>query len=107
MARVRTYSPSTTDALHILGAQIQAARRERGWTAQELADRVGITRVTLHKIERGDASVRLGDAFETATVLGIPLYADPERRRLEAARLSDRLAVLPQKVRRREVDDNF
>jgi transcriptional regulator with XRE-family HTH domain len=108
MARVHAYSPATIEALRLLGAQIRAARRERGWTAQDLADRVGITRVTLGKIEQGDPSVRLGHAFETATILGIALFhEDPARRRLEAARLSDRLAVLPRKVRKPVIDDDF
>ena len=108
MARIRTYSPATSEALRLLGAQVGVARRERRWTTQELADRVGITKVTLLKIEHGDPSVRLGDAFEAATIVGVPLFhPDPERRRLEASHLSDRLAALPQLVRRPVIDDEF
>ena len=106
--RVRTYSQDTTEALMLLGRQIAATRRERGWTAQELAERVGISKVTVLKIEHGKASVRLGDAFETATVLGLPLFhPDPDRRRLQAAWLKDRLAVLPERVRAPVIDTDF
>lgn len=107
--RPHTFSPLTIEATRLLGARIQLARRERRWTLQELADRVGVTAVTMRKVERGDPTVRLGIAFEAAALTGVPLFdADPDRRRLEAARVDDRLAVLPRLVRRpTEVDDDF
>jgi hypothetical protein len=42
-------------------------------------------------------------------VLGVPLFhEDASRRALEAGRVDDRLAVLPQRVRKPvEVDDDF
>jgi transcriptional regulator with XRE-family HTH domain len=110
MKRSRTYSPYALEAAQLLGAQITGARRERRWSAQELADRIGITRVTLSKIERGDPSVGLGVAFEAATLVGVPLFQeDPDRLRTDAARARDRLALLPQRIRAREaaVKDDF
>ena len=88
---------------------IAVARRERRWTLDELAERVGVTRVTLRRVERGDPNVRLGIAFEAAALLDIPLFdVDPARRRLETHRLDDRLAVLPQSVRKpTRVDEDF
>ncbi len=106
--RTNPLSPQTIEASRLLGTRIQLARRERRWTLQELADRAGVTAVTMRKVERGDPSVRMGVAFEAATLTGVPLFdPDPARRRLEAERISDRLAVLPQLVRRREIDDDF
>ena len=107
--RPRTLSPQTIAATKLLGARVQLARRQRRWTLQELADRVGVTAVTMRKVERGDPSVRLGIAFEAAALTGVPLFdPDPARRRLELERVEDRLAVLPQLVRRPlEVDDDF
>jgi transcriptional regulator with XRE-family HTH domain len=109
MKRTRTYSPVTVDAARLLGARVRLARREHRWTLQELADRVGVTHVTMHKVERGDLTVGLGVAFEAAAVLGVPLFhEDRSRRSLEAGRVDDRLAVLPQLVRKPvEVDDDF
>jgi transcriptional regulator with XRE-family HTH domain len=106
---VRTYSPVTVEAARLLGARIRLARRERRWTIEELADRVGVTRVTMRKVERGDMTVALGTAFEAAAVVGVPLFHDdPSRRRLEAGRVDDRLALLPQVVREpAEVNDDF
>jgi transcriptional regulator with XRE-family HTH domain len=109
MKRVRAYSPVTVEAAGLLGARVRLARRERRWTLQELADRVGVSHVTMHKVERGDLTVGLGVAFETAAVLGVPLFhEDRSRRALEADRVDDRLAVLPALVRKPvEVDDDF
>lgn len=109
MQRPRTYSPVTIEAARLLGARVRLARRERRWTLQELAERVGVTHVTMRKVERGDLTVGLGVAFEAAAVLGVPLFhEDPSRRSLEAGRVQDRLAVLPALVRKRtEVDDDF
>jgi transcriptional regulator with XRE-family HTH domain len=99
----------TREATRLLGARIRLARRERRWTLQELAERVGVTAVTLRKVERGDPSVRLGIVFEAAALTGVPLLGeDPATRQAEAGRVEDRLAVLPQRVRRpTEVDDDF
>jgi transcriptional regulator with XRE-family HTH domain len=102
-------SPLAAEAARLLGSRIRLARRERRWTVEELAARVGISHVTMSKIERGDPSVRLGVALEAAVVTGVPLFhEDSARRSLEAARVDDRLAVLPELVRKpAAVDDDF
>lgn len=110
MAQVaRPYSRLTREAARLLGGRIAVARRERRWTIEELAKRVGVSHVTMAKVERGNLSVSLGVAFEAAVILGIPLFDESaERRRLERELIDSRLAVLPQRVRRREkVDDDF
>lgn len=88
---------------------MRLARRERRWTVEELAERVGVSHVTIRKVERGDLTVGLGVAFEAATILGVPLFhEDADRRYLEARHLADRLAVLPERSRRSvRVDDDF
>jgi transcriptional regulator with XRE-family HTH domain len=103
------YSPRTLEAAELLGAEIRIGRLERRWTANELAERVGVSVVTLRKIERGDPSVGLGFAFEAATLTGVPLFHD-ERPQFSAElrRVKDRLAVLPSRARKlREIDDDF
>lgn len=110
MRQPRQYSPYTLQATRLLGAEIRRARRERRWTTKELAERAGITRPTLHSIEQGEPTVGLGLAFETAALLGIPLFRDePSQLTLDADRTRDRLTVLPQRIRqpRRPVRDDF
>ncbi|MBK5219301.1 MAG: helix-turn-helix transcriptional regulator [Thermoleophilia bacterium] len=109
MKRVRTYSPLTLEAARLLGLRVRQARLDRRWTVQELADRVGVSVVTMRKVERGSPTVALGAAFEAAALVGVPLFdEDQARRSLEAARVEDRLAVLPQSARKpRRPDDAF
>jgi transcriptional regulator with XRE-family HTH domain len=106
----RTFSPYTREAARLLGARIQQARVERRWSTEELADRVGITRPTLHKIEAGDPTVGLGVTFEAAAILGVTLFhEDRARLRADSARVREQLALLPQRVRasNKTVDDAF
>ena len=109
MRTPHAYSPLAKEAASLLGERIRLARLERRWTLAELAERAGASVVTLRKVERGDLTVGLGVALEAASMLGVPLFhADAERRRLEADRLADRLALLPQAVRGpSEFDDDF
>lgn len=104
-----SYSPVVREAALLLGARIRAARLERRWTLNELAERVGVSRPTLGRVERGDPSVGLGIAFEAAALVGVPLFeADDRVRRLELVRAQDRLALLPRKARQPlKVDDDF
>jgi transcriptional regulator with XRE-family HTH domain len=110
MQSPRTYSPAAVEAADLLGARIRLARIERRWTLAELAERVGVSPVTMRKIERGDVTAGIGLVFEAATLAGVPLFdADPEHRRLELRDTQARLALIPSQVRRkrRDVDVDF
>ena len=101
-------SRSTVEAARLLGRRIALARRERRWTIAELAERVGSSETTMRKVERGDPSVALGTAFEAAVLAGVALFSDDAATlRREAELVEARLAVLPKRVRRRHVDDEF
>jgi len=54
-----------------LGTDIQRARRRRRLTAEMVAERAQITRPTLRRAERGDASVGLGVYATVLWVLGM------------------------------------
>lgn len=109
MKKPQVLSPLTLEAARLLGAGVRLARRRRRWTVAELAERVGVSEATMLKVEHGDPGVRLGIAFEAAALVGVPLFdEDRSRRVLEASRIDDRLAVLPQSVRESpDVDDDF
>jgi len=110
MAKDRTYSRYTREAANLLAKQIQLGRRQLKWTEHELADRAGISRATLQKIEKGELSVAVGLVFEVAALVGIALF-DEDRTSLTThiARTDDKLALLPAAVRKRRkpVDDEF
>lgn len=106
----RTYSRMTREALTMIGSLICLARKQRKMSAADLAARVGIARSTLQLIEKGHPKVEIGLVFEAATLVGVPLFVDePLRLAPEIARVADKLALLPQSVRRprSEVNDDF
>ena len=110
MKRARTYSRVTRHALAILGKLIRLGRLERGMTAQDLADRAGISRTTLHNVEKGAPGAEIGVVFEVASLVGVRLFEEDERQlQLRSERLEEKLTLLPKSVRRprQDVDDDF
>lgn len=104
MARIeqRTYSRQTREALMLLGKLIRAARKERRITAQNLAERAGISRSTLQRIEKGHPKVEIGTVFECAAIVGVSLFeAEPGRLSERLAHTEDKLALLPKHTRKR------
>jgi transcriptional regulator with XRE-family HTH domain len=110
MMKDRTYSKYTREAVVLLGKQVRLGRKQRKWTEHELAERAGIARATLQKIEKGDVSVAIGLVFEVAALVGVRLF-DQEASTLvgHISRTDDKLAVLPGSVRKpgKAVDDEF
>lgn len=107
---MRTYSKATRQAVKLLGRQIKLARKQRGWPETELAERTGVARSTIQRIEQGDESVAVGLMFEVATLVGIKLFdADQEDRRRLLKDTDERIALLPRHThpRKRTVDDDF
>jgi len=84
-----------------LGERLTTWRKLLGYTSAQVAERAGISRPTLAKIEHGDASVGLGSMLAVARVLGVVdrlLDAiDPYETELGRAS-ADR--TLPERVRR-------
>lgn len=107
---VRTYSRYSLQALALLGALLRTARIEKKLGLQALAERAGISRDLLRRIEKGDPRCEIGVVFELAAILGVPLF-DPEPGALTARSrtVQDRLALLPKSVHasRDEVKDDF
>lgn len=106
----RTYSRYSLQALTLLGASLRAARIERKIGTQSLAERAGISRDLLYRIEKGDPRCEIGVVFELAAILGVPLF-EPELAALErrTRQLEERLALMPKAVHapRDGVKDDF
>ena len=110
MTKQRTYSKYALEAVTLLGEQIKLERKQRRWNEKNLAERTGISRATLQKIENGDMSCSIGLFFEVATLVGINLFEQdkfPLSRHLEQTR--DKIALLPKriKVKTKAVHDDF
>lgn len=110
MTKARPYSKYTQEAVKLLGKQIRLARKHRRWSESELAERAGIARATLQRIEKGDMACTIGLVFEVATLVGIKLFdADREALRRQMSQTDERIALLPKHIHptRKAVDDEF
>jgi len=110
MATTRIYSQQSIEAVFLLGQQIKLARKERRWPESELAQRAGISRGTLQKIEKGDLSCAVGLVFELAALVGLALLGDDQNSApVQLDRVKDKIALLPQRVRttNKVIDDDF
>jgi transcriptional regulator with XRE-family HTH domain len=52
-----------------LGQNLKLARKRRKLTSGQVAERAGINRTTLYKVEKGDPSVAIGTYFNVLKVL--------------------------------------
>jgi transcriptional regulator with XRE-family HTH domain len=111
MRKARPYSKYTVAAARLLGRQIKLGRKQRHWTEHELAERAGIARATLRKIEKGDPATTIGLVFEVATLVGVKLFdADMDDLGKHRAETDARLSLLPKHthaLKRGIVDDDF
>lgn len=84
-----------------IGTHLAAWRKLQGLTAEQVADRAGITRDTLRRLERGEPTVGLGVFLNVARALGsldrVVDALDPYETDLGRARADQ---ALPTRVRR-------
>lgn len=109
-SKKRSYARYTVAAALLLGTLVQLERKARRMTAQDLADRIGVDRSTLQRLEQGDPKVEMGLAFEACAILGIPLFEeDAQGLNLRLDEAGKRLALLPKRVRlqQRSLSDDF
>jgi transcriptional regulator with XRE-family HTH domain len=71
-ARARRITINEADA-KLLGRNLAIARQRRGFSQGALAERAGITRDAVHKIEMGLRSPRIGTLLALADALGVGL----------------------------------
>jgi transcriptional regulator with XRE-family HTH domain len=86
-----------------IGENLTAWRKLQSLTAAQVADRAGVSRTTLSKLEHGESGVSLGVVLEVLRALGqldaVVQATDPYESDLGRIRASQEL---PQRVRRRE-----
>jgi len=90
-----TLLPKHERLLVNLGENLRLARLRRKLSAEQVAERAGISRSTLHLMENGSAGISLGKLVQVLAVLGLEqdLSAvgndDVLGRKLEDARLTE------------------
>lgn len=106
----RTYSAYSQDAMHLLGATIRAERKIKRMSEHQLAERVGVARSVIQRIERGDMTCGVGVVFEAAYIVGIPLFdAGPSRLSSHIDQVENKLTLLPKTIRKKTkvINDDF
>jgi transcriptional regulator with XRE-family HTH domain len=92
-------------AIEVLGNNIQTARKRRGWTLEEMAGSMLVTRKTLSRLESGDPSVGLSVLAAALHVLGmvndLQSVATPEN---DSVGIFFERQRLPQRVRKKLIN---
>jgi DNA-binding XRE family transcriptional regulator len=96
----RPSSRYSRDAIALLGQLIRRARIERKLTAGELAERAGVSRGLIQRIEKGDPGCAIGAVFEAATIVGVRLFDSDQATLSDAIGANTAtLALLPKAAR--------
>lgn len=106
----KIYSRYAREAAELLGLMIHNARIERALTVAEVAERAGISRGLVHRIEKGEMGSSIGAAFEVAAIVGLRLFeAEPTTLTRHLSTERHKLSLLPKAVRpvAQEAKDEF
>lgn len=96
-AATPTIGEHETEQLAALSQRLRAHRKQHGITAVAAAEAAGMSRVTLHRIERGEPSVTMGAYMSAIHALGLDLeVSDPAARQATGISPS---SPLPSRVR--------
>lgn len=103
----RPLPPQLRRSLHDVGDHVSGWRKLRGLTQAQLADRAGVHRETVSRLERGDGGVSLENLLRVLRGLGIlellPRALDPYESDVGRLRSDEHL---PRRVRPRKLTDD-
>jgi transcriptional regulator with XRE-family HTH domain len=98
-------------SLETLGQNLRVARSRRGWTLEEMAQSMFVTRKTLSRLEKGDPGVGLSVLASALFVLGfiedLSKLADPGLDQIGLAHEKRRMAGPVRKKRITDEDRDF
>ncbi len=105
----RNYLRYTKEAIQLLGLMIRSQRKLKKISEMDFAERVGIARATLQKIEKGDPAVEIGIFFEAAQMANIKLFNVTDDFSVKEKHYQNKISLLPQRVRKplKKVHDEF
>lgn len=89
----------TADDLSALGGQIRAHRKALRLNATTVAEAAGISRVTLHRIEKGEPSVTIGAYLNAMAALGLRFGITAPVEATEARQEAGRTGWIPVRIR--------
>ncbi|WP_457551315.1 helix-turn-helix transcriptional regulator [Desulfobacula sp.] len=112
--KTATLPLSVRESLKEIGGLIVCARKEKQWTQEELAQRIGINRMTVGRIEKGAPEVAIGWYLTSAWLLGLPILTwqamgEGRSDTVVSDLLTKLKKVLPNRMRRsrKTIDNDF
>lgn len=108
MTKQRTFSKVAHGAAALIGKQIKLARKTRKMCESVLAERAGISRATLRKIEAGEMTSAIGIVFELAIIVGVPLFGDSQQIAIGLELTQSKIALMPKRIKQHnKIYDDF
>ncbi len=107
--KFRSYSHYARDTVQLLGLMIRSTRIERNITISEVAERAGISRGLVQRIESGNMGTSIGVAFEVAVIVGLELFeTEPSNLKRHLSIERNKLVLLKSvRKKKRKINDNF
>ena len=106
--------PGVRESIKELGELIACARKEKRWTQEELARRIGVSRMTVVRLEKGAPEVATGWYLTAAWLLGLSVLTwqamgDGRNDTVVGDLLTKLKKSLPARVRkgRKKIDNDF
>lgn len=87
-----------TDQLSALGQKIRSQRKALRISATATAEAAGMSRVTLHRIEKGEASVTMGAYLSAMAVLGLDFGVTQANTATAQPPAGDRAGWIPARI---------
>jgi transcriptional regulator with XRE-family HTH domain len=82
-AKAPSITKTQEQDLCLLGQELRDRRKELGVSATVTAEAAGVSRITLYRIERGEASVAMGAYINVIQALGLKLITmDPHKKQV-------------------------
>ena len=111
---IAAFPATVLQILREMGEFISCARKEKGWTQEELARRIGANRMTVVRIEKGKPEVAVGWYLTATWLLGLQVLTwqtmgEARSDSVVGDLLTKLKKALPAKVRqnRKKIDNDF
>ena len=98
-AKLPHTSSAVAERIQILGGTIRAQRKNLHISAQTTADCAHISRVTLHRIEKGEPSVTMGAYFTVLDALGLQIQTKLKAGLGEESQAGPNTSVIPSEIK--------
>ena len=98
-AKLPHTSSAVAERIQILGGTIRAQRKNLQISAQATADCAHISRVTLHRIEKGEPSVTMGAYFTVLDALGLQIQTQSKAGLGQESQASPNTSVIPSEIK--------